>query len=170
MVALPSEKNVYDLYHAFSASIGGELSQLGILDEFESRGAFAGYWDTLFTDLRSVAASGWNAELIPDAEILQSQFPDVLKELRDNELRRDELDALFKEVNELEEGAWSEEDYEVFPKEELDRVKAALKTLGAERKETDREVKNKQKQVKALQKAKEPFAIVRRQLCQPTTP
>ena len=164
LVALPSEKNVYDLYHAFSASIGGELSQLGILDEFESRGAFAGYWDTLFTDLRSVAASGWNAELIPDAEILQSQFPDVLKELRDNELRRDELDALFKEVNELEEGAWSEEDYEVFPKEELDRVKAALKTLGAERKETDREVKNKQKQVKALQKAKGPFNHIEQEI------
>ena len=164
LVALPTEKNVYDLYHSFSASIGGELSQLGILDEFESRGAFAGYWDTLFTDLRSVAASGWNAELIPDTEILQSQFPEVLKELQDNELRRDELDALFKEVNELEEGAWSEEDYEVFPKEELDRVKAALKSLGAERKETERELKNKQKQVKALQKGKEPFAHIEQEI------
>jgi type I restriction enzyme M protein len=100
--ALPERQNVYDLYHAFSATIAARISALGILDDFKSRGVFASYWNTLFTDLRSVAASGWNAELIPDEEILQSQFPEVLKELYDNEARCDELAALFKEVNEME--------------------------------------------------------------------
>ncbi len=162
--ALPKKQNVYDLYHAFSATIAKTISKLGILDEFKSRGAFASYWNTLFTDLRSVAASGWNAELIPDEEILQSQFPEVLKELRDNEARRDELDALFKEVNELEEGTWSEDDYEVFPKDELAQVRYSIKTLGGELKEISRDIKNKEKQVKALKKAGEPYTTVEKEI------
>ncbi|MBI4245369.1 MAG: N-6 DNA methylase [Planctomycetes bacterium] len=162
--ALPEKQNVYDLYHTFSATITAKLSALGILDEFKSRGAFASYWGTLYTDLRSVSASGWNAELIPDEEILQSQFPDVLKELRDNEARRDELEALFKEVNDLEEGAWSEDDYEVWPKDELAEVKASIKTLGGELKEITRELKNKEKQKKALIKAGTGVSAVEREI------
>ncbi|MDD2899588.1 MAG: N-6 DNA methylase [Desulfuromonadaceae bacterium] len=153
--ALPLEQNVFALYHRFSATITGSIGALGILDDFKSRGAFASYWDALYTDLRSVAASGWNAELIPDEEILQSQFPEVLKELRDNEARRDELTALFKEVNELEEGAWSEDDYEVWPKDELAEVKSIIKEKGGVLKEVVRELKNKKKQLLALKKAGE---------------
>ena len=155
---LPDKQNVYELYHKFSATISTNLSALGILDEFKSRGAFASYWNSLFTDLRSVAASGWNAELIPDDEILQSQFPEVLKELRENEARRDELEAMFKEVNELEEGSWTEEDYDVWPKAELAEVKEEIRTLGGELKEATRELKNKNKQLKAQRKAVEDTA------------
>jgi type I restriction enzyme M protein len=162
--ALPEKNNVYDLYHTFSSTISERIGKMGILDEFKSRGAYAGYWNSIFTDLRSVGSSGWNAELIPDEEILQSQFPEVLKELRDNESRRDELEALFKEVNDLEEGAWSEEDYEVFPKAELAEVKADIKTLGGELKEIQRDIKNKEKQVKALKKAGEPFFEVEKEI------
>jgi type I restriction enzyme M protein len=158
--ALPKQKNVYELYHAFSASISQTISKLGILDEFKSRGAFANYWDLLFTDIRSVAASGWNAELIPDEEILQSQFPEVLKELNDNEARRDELEALFKEVNELEEGTWNEDDYEVFPRDEFLQVRGSIRMLGGELKEISRAIKNKEKQVKALKKAGKAYKTI----------
>ena len=161
---LPKKQNVYDLYHAFSATIADRISKLGILDEFKSRGAFASYWNALFTDLRSVSASGWNADLIPDEEILQSQFPDVLREMNDNEARRDELDALFKEVNELEEGAWSEEDYEVYPKAELAEVKGQIKSLGGELKEIERTIKNKRQQVKALKHAGESFQSIENEI------
>lgn len=152
---LPVKKNVYELYHTFSATITSRLSALGILDEFKSRGSFATYWNSLFTDFRSVASSGWNAELIPDDEMLESQFPDVLKELRENEARRDEIDVLFKEVNDLEEGAWSEDDYEVWPKTELAEVKSEIKSLGGELKEVTRDLKNRNKQLKAQRKAVE---------------
>ncbi len=152
---LPEKQNVYELYHKFSATITTRLSALGILDEFKSRGSFATYWNSLFTDFRSVASSGWNAELIPDNEILESQFPEVLKELSENQARRDEIDALFKEVNELEEGTWSEEDYEVWPKPELAEVKKEIKSLGGELKLVTRELKNRNKQLKAQRKAVE---------------
>jgi type I restriction enzyme M protein len=100
-----------------------------------------------------VAASGWNAELIPDDEILESQFPEVLKELHENEARKEELDALFAEVNDLEEGVWSEEEYEVWPKYELKEHKESIKTLKGERKEADKEYKNLNKRIKANEKA-----------------
>lgn len=162
--ALPTERNVYDLYHAFSATITAKIGTLGILDEFKCRGAFAGFWNEIFNDLRSVAASGWNAELIPDDEILQSQFPGVIKELNDCIANRDELESLFSEVNDLEEGAWSEEEYEVFPKGELAEVKAAIKSLGAELKELSKDIKNKTKQIKALKKSGEAYSEIERAL------
>ena len=93
------------------------------------------------TDFKSVDASGWNAELIPDDEILESQFPDVLKELRETKPRRDEVQAKFIEVNELEDDVWNEEDYEVWRSKELKEHKEAIKALKGERKEADKEYK-----------------------------
>jgi len=147
--ALPDKKNVSDLYIKFSESISTDFKALGILDLFKSRGSFAAYWDALAFDLKSVAASGWNAELIPDDEILADQFPEVLEELRNNEARRDELEALFKEVNELEEDEYSEEDYEVFPKKVLAQHKAKIKQINADIRELKKEIKGIKQILKA---------------------
>lgn len=79
------------------------------------RGAFANYYKQLSSDFKSIAASGWGAELIPDQDILQSQFPQVLAELQ----------ALF--------AAAGEEDFEdvdgtgVLPPEQVKDLKAQLK-------------------------------------------
>lgn len=145
--------NAFDLYHQFSKTLTEKLNALTILDEFKSRGSFASYWNSIYTDIKSVDASGWNAELIPDDEILESQFPDVLKELHSNEARKEELEAMFAEVNELEEGVWTEEDYEVWQKDELKEHKEAIKALKGERKEADREFKNIKKRITANEKA-----------------
>ena len=147
--ALPTAKNVFELYRDFSKSIAQDFSALGILDMYKSRGAFASYWDSLETDLKSVAASGWNANLIPADDILQSQFPEVLEELETNEARASELESMFKEVNELEEDEYNEEDYEVFPKETLKEYKADLKKAKGEIKLIKREIKEYQKRFKA---------------------
>jgi len=151
---LPEQKtSVFDLYHTFSATLTEKLIALPILDEFKSRGSFAAYWNSITNDIKSVDASGWNAELIPDDEILESQFPEVLKELKDNEARRDELQAKFDEVNELEDDVWNEEDYEVWRSKELKEHKDGIKALKGERKEADKEYKNLQKRIKANEKA-----------------
>ena len=155
--ALPVNKNVFELYRKFAESFTTAIAELktgqkAVLDNYQSRGALASYWSQLNTDLKSVAASGWNAELIPDDEILESQYPEVLKELRDNEVRRDELQALFTEVNELEDDVWNEGDYEVWRSKELKEHKEAIKALKGERKEADKEYKNLQKRIKANEK------------------
>lgn len=155
--------SVFDLYHQFSKSLTEKLSfknnqsnhnnqinhSLDILDDFKTRGSFAAYWSSITNDIKSVMASGWNAELIPDDEILQSQFPDVLKELKDNEARRDELQAMFDEVNELKDGTWEEENYEVWRSKELKEHKDSIKELKRERKEADKEYKLLLKRIKA---------------------
>lgn len=145
--------NAFDLYHQFSKTLTEKLNALTILDEFKSRGSFASYWNSIYTDIKSVDASGWNAELIPDDEILESQFPEVLKELRSNETRKEELEAQFAEVNELEEGLWTEEDFDVWQKDELKEHKEGIKALKGERKEADREFKNIKKRITATEKA-----------------
>lgn len=151
---LPKQSiSVFDLYHTFSATLTEKLIALPILDEFKSRGSFAAYWNSITNDIKSVIASAWNAELIPDDEILQSQFPDVLKELKDNEARRDELQAMFDEVNELEDDVWNEEEYEVWRAKELKNHKDSIKEKRGERKEADKEYKNLLKRIKANEKA-----------------
>ncbi|MBI9041967.1 MAG: type I restriction-modification system subunit M [Lutibacter sp.] len=139
--ALPVKQNIFEIQKDFSVSIAQDFSQLGILDLHKSRGAFAAYWSSLETDLKSVSASGWNAELIPADDILQSQFPEVLEELANNEARRDELEAMFNEVNELEEGEFEEENYEVFPKEVLKDLKDDIKSYNGEITILKREIK-----------------------------
>jgi type I restriction enzyme M protein len=59
------------------------------------RGAFANYINRLKADFKSIAASGWGPELIPDEDILQSQFPEVLQEMEQAQARLAELTALF---------------------------------------------------------------------------
>lgn len=146
---LPKKRNIFDLRKDFSVSIANDFSQLGILNLHKSRGAFAAYWSSLETDLKSVSASGWNAELIPEEDILQSQFPEVLEELSNNEARRDELEALFNEVNELEEGEFDEENYEVFPKDVLKELKEEIKICNGDIRELKKEIKALKIRIKA---------------------
>lgn len=141
--------NIFDLNVKFSASLTEILKSLPIMDEFKSRGSFASYWNTLNTDIKSVHASGWNAELIPDDEILESQFPEVLAELRQNEARRDELQAKFDEVNELEDDVWNEEDYEVWRSKELKEHKEGMKATNAELTGAQKELKLLKQRIKA---------------------
>ncbi|MDP2025514.1 N-6 DNA methylase [Sulfuriferula sp.] len=130
--------NAYALRRALLASIeqaflpspsgrgaGGE----DLLTGHQIRGAFARYVDDLKADLKSIAASGWGPELIPDADILASQFPELLAEMEQKRLRLAELAALF--------AAADEEDYEdsddngVLPGEEVKALKAKLKEAKA---------------------------------------
>lgn len=152
LIHLPEKKNLYALNKEFFQTITDRFSKLGILDLNKSRGAFASYWDSLAADLKSVAASGWNAELIPEDEILESQFPEVLEELRNNEAQRDEIEAMLKEVNDLEEDEYNEEDYDVFPKPVLTEYKEKLKELNGEIKAVNKEIKTTEKRYKAVAK------------------
>lgn len=148
LIALPEDKNLFDLGKTFSKTITEQFSNLGILDLNKSRGAFAAYWNSIESDLKSVSASGWNAELIPDNEILQSQFPEVLEELSKNEATRDEIDAMFKEVNDKEDDEYNEEEFDVFPKSVLKDYKEKLKGFNGDIKVVKKEIKNLEKRIK----------------------
>jgi type I restriction enzyme M protein len=121
--------NVYELRRLLLGSISDTFAKQQILTDHQVRGALAKYFEFFKPDFKSIAFSGWGAELIPDDEILQSQFPEVLAEMEQKRLRLAELTALF--------AAADEEDYEdsddtgVLPGDEVKALKAELKETNA---------------------------------------
>lgn len=152
--ALPVDKSVYGFSKhctsEFSAIMGGIANPL--LSEFQLRGSFAQYIEDLKYDFKSVAASAWKAELIPDDEILESQFPVVLANYRNAIARRDELEVLFETVNELEEGEWNEDDYEAIPKKQITEIKSQIKSNTKQKNILVKELTKINKQIKAYEK------------------
>lgn len=129
--------NVYELRRRLLANISETFAGQDLLTDHQIRGAFARYVDDLKADLKSIAASGWGAELIPDDEIVESQFPEVLADLEQKRLRLTELSALF--------AAADEEDYEdsddigVLPGDQVKALKAELKEANAQARLAKRE-------------------------------
>jgi len=158
---LPVNKDVYHFIQGLSQAFALKTANMKnpLLDEFQSRGAFAQYIDELETDFKSVAASEWNAELIPEEDILESQFSELLAELRSKQARKEELETQFAEVAALEEGEWNEADYEVIPKSRITEIKATIKQLNGERKELEKEQKTLEKRISAYHKADDAEAI-----------
>jgi len=125
-------RNVYALRATLLEGIERLFGGQHLLTRYQVRGAFANYYKHLSSDFKSIAASGWGAELIPDEDILQSQFPQVLAELEQQHARLAELQALF--------AAAGEEDFEdtegtgVLPPEQVKDLKAQLKEAKGEMK------------------------------------
>jgi len=124
--------NVYELRRQLLASIATTLAKQNLLTDHQVRGALASYFEFFKPDFKSIAFSGWGPELIPDDEILQSQFPEILAAMEQKRLRLAELSALF--------AAADEEDYEdsddtgVLPDEEVKALKAEIKEVRAQAK------------------------------------
>lgn len=117
--------NVYVMRSSLLSSITRTLAGQHLLTAFQVRGAFANYVDGLKADFKSIAASGWGPELIPDQEILHSQFPEVLAELEQAHARLAELQALFAAAD--QEDFEDTDDCGVLPSEEVKSKKEELK-------------------------------------------
>lgn len=117
--------NVYVMRSQLLKSIEAALAGNGLLTAFQVRGAFATYIDSLKADFKSIAASGWGPELIPDEELLQSQFPEVLAEQEQAQARLAELQALFAAAD--DEDFEDSDDNGVMTAEQVKALKARLK-------------------------------------------
>ena len=132
-----------------------------VINLYQGRGAIAQFFTDLKYDFMSVVSSGWNAELIPEDEILESQFPEVLKELRDAEARRDEIQAQFDSVNEMgKEEGWNPEEFDlenadVIPKSVIKNIKSDIKTNNGEINSIKKEIKTLEKRISAYKKSKD---------------
>jgi type I restriction enzyme M protein len=120
--------NVYALRRALLADIGKTFADQTLLTEFQVQGGLARYVDTLKAEFKSVAASGWGAELIPGEDILNNQFPDLIAELEVKRARVEELQALFAAADDEEFD--DEDDTGVLPSDEVKRLKDEAKELG----------------------------------------
>lgn len=141
--------NIFNFNKTLTDTFVSELTKFSVLDVNHVRGSFAHYVDTLRSDFRSVQSSGWTAELIPDDELIANEFPEVLADLHKYENRRDELDAKFAEIAEMEADEWDAEQYEVMPKTVITEIKNEIKELKAQRKELAKQQKALEKQQKS---------------------
>ena len=148
---LPKKKNVFQMRREFLNSISEALLGQKILDLHQIRGAFASYMNALKSDFQSVAASGWGAELIPDEQILQSQFPAVLEEIERDKARIVELEGLFAAADE-EDYDPEESDEGILPKEAVKTFKSDKKLLNGQIRELRKELKNLDQDIKRMTK------------------
>lgn len=123
-------RNVYVMRSQLLASMEQVLAENGLLTPFQVRGALASFFDSLKADFKSIAASGWGPELIPEDDILQSQFPDVLAEQEQAQARLAELQALFAAAD--EEDFEDTDDTGVLPGDEVKNKRDELKAANAD--------------------------------------
>lgn len=140
--------SLFDFNHNLTDRFVSELSKLSVLDEYQIRGSFAHFSDALKSDFRSVQSSGWTAELIPDDELIANEFPEVLSDLKRLESRRDELEAKFAEIADMDPEEWDAEQYEVMPKAIIADFKDERKSLNAQIKELRKEQKAQERMAK----------------------
>ncbi|MCS6290750.1 MAG: hypothetical protein H8K10_17470 [Nitrospira sp.] len=125
------------------ASIVSAFARQDLLTEHQIRGALASYFEVFKPEFKSIAFSGWGPELIPDDEILQSQFPEILAEMEQNRGRLAELHELF--------AAAKDEDYEdnddtgVLPDDEVKTLKVEIKEARAQAKLAKKEQRDQSK-------------------------
>ena len=149
--------SLFDFINNLTERFVEELSKQKVLDQYQIRGSFAHFSDSLKSDFRSVQSSGWTAELIPDDELIANEFPEVLADLKRLENRRDELDAKFAEIADLDPEEWDAEQYKVMPKTVIGEIKGEIKELKAQKRELA-------KQQKALEKRRKSGAPVDQEL------
>lgn len=132
--------NVYALRRELLASIDSIFAGNTLLTSHQVRGAFARYVDELKADLKSIAASGWGPELIPDADILESQYPELLAEMEAKRIRLAELTAVFSAAD--EEDFEDTDDTGVLPADRVKGIREELKESKAQRKQRFTELKS----------------------------
>lgn len=147
---LVGSKGVFALRRDALNSIVTALLPENLLSIYQIRGAMANNFKLNEADLKSIANSGWNAELIPDEEILQSQFPEVLANLKNDATRIAELEGLFAAANEtsdeeVDEADDSEAESGVLPKA-LSKIES--KQLKDTKKENNGQVRDLKKEFK----------------------
>ncbi|SEA16462.1 type I restriction enzyme M protein [Desulfuromusa kysingii] len=148
--SLPEQHNIFGVRRLFMQSIVDVLLPHNMLDLHKVQGAVASYMDSIATDLKSVAASGWNAELIPEADILASQFPEVLEQLEQDKARILELEGLFAagDSDEGNDESDEESDSGVLPKAVVKSCKANMKAHKGELKLVNAELKAVRQDIK----------------------
>jgi type I restriction enzyme M protein len=148
--------NVYELRRQLLASIAKTFTGQSLLTDHQIRGAFARYMDDLKADLKSIAASGWGPELIPDDDILQSQFPELLAEMEQKRLRLAELTALLAGAD--EEDYEDSDDTGVLPSDQVKTLRAELKEANAQVKLAKKERRDPSEFIARVQRAEQRLA------------
>lgn len=146
LLSLPETENVYQLRSSLIESFVETLEPLNLLSIYQTRGAFAAFWELFKRDFQVVASTGWSPGLITELSILESQFPKILAQLNADQDRIQELEAIFAAANEQDDDEQQENENGVLSQ-------ALVKELKAQKKQFNTELKKAQKEIKAFEKA-----------------
>ncbi|MEW5869846.1 MAG: type I restriction-modification system subunit M [Chloroflexota bacterium] len=72
IAGLPGRNSLAEFRQTFQGRLLEALGPLGVLDEFQIAGIFANWWEAVRFDLKTIAAAGWSASLVPDDYILRA--------------------------------------------------------------------------------------------------
>ena len=148
LLFLPETENVYQLRSLLIESFVETLEPLNLLSIYQTRGAFAGFWEQFKRDFQAVAANGWSPGLITELSILESQFPQILAQLRADQERIQELEGMFAAANEQTDEEQEENENGLLSQ-------ALVKQLKDQKKQYNADIKAAQKEIKSLEKAVE---------------
>lgn len=123
----------YAIRRQWVEDLSTKLDSLGVLDQYQVRGAFADFALKIRDELAAIAAVGFGSGLVPDEDILITAAPILIQKAKDMESRITELQAIFDEVKATDddEGADHDEPHEsgALPKALLINLQDEKKTL-----------------------------------------
>lgn len=160
---LDETQDIYTIRQEFLASFYHAINQYPMLNMHQIEGVFVSFWGDILPDLKSVAASGWSAELIHDDDILASQHLEIVARAEEIEARLAELDSLFAAVEATEEedgeSDAQDEDNGVLGKDEAKELKEKKKQLNGLIKSIEKErVKTAKATIKLIEKIEKEIA------------
>lgn len=98
IVKFPGRNQLPQFRKSFQGQLLEALLPAGVLDEFQIAGIFVNWWETVRYDLKTIVATGWSANIIPDDYLLEAFFQKEMERIDELESRVGELDAELTEL------------------------------------------------------------------------
>ncbi|MCL5611402.1 MAG: N-6 DNA methylase, partial [Chloroflexi bacterium] len=98
IVKFPGRNQLPQFRKSFQGQLLEALLSAGVLDEFQIAGIFVNWWETVRYDLKTIVATGWSANIIPDDYLLEAFFQKEMAYIDELESRVGELDAELTEL------------------------------------------------------------------------
>ncbi|MBI5933844.1 MAG: type I restriction-modification system subunit M [Chloroflexi bacterium] len=98
VVKFPGRNQLPQFRKSFQGQLLEALLSAGVLDEFQIAGIFVNWWETVRYDLKTIVATGWSANIIPDDYLLEAFFQKEMAHIDELESRVGELDAELTEL------------------------------------------------------------------------
>lgn len=103
IAGIPGRNNLAEFRKTFQGRLLEALAPVGVLDEFQIAGIFANWWEAVRFDLKTIAAAGWSASLVPDEYILRAYLGAEQAQIEALEGRTAEMEASLAEALEAVE-------------------------------------------------------------------
>lgn len=151
-LSLSNGVKMSEIRHELITSLKEKLTEVGVLDEYQSAGVFVNWWNNIKYDLKTISSSGWSPALIPDELMIEAFFQKEQEEIEKLEADISEEENLLSEAIEVVEYE-PDEDEKVTVKRLTDELSQQIKGLSeSDKASAKNEILNLKKQLDDLKK------------------